>query len=52
LEDDTVAGVRLFEDSDNDLILSDSGSGDNYTEHAQNTKNQYLWFHASCLIVK
>jgi hypothetical protein len=38
LEDDAVAGIRLFEDSDNDLIISDSGSGDNYTEHVQNTK--------------
>jgi hypothetical protein len=38
LEDDAVAGIRLFKDSGNDLIYSDSGSVDNYTEHAQNTK--------------
>jgi len=38
LEDDAVAGICLFEDSDNDLIFSGSGSVDNYTEHAQNTK--------------
>jgi hypothetical protein len=40
LEDDAVAGICLFKDSDNDLILSDSGSVDSYTEYAQNTKNQ------------
>jgi len=40
LEDYAVAGILLFEDSDNDLIPSDSGSGDNYTEHVQHTKSQ------------
>jgi hypothetical protein len=42
LEDAAVAGIHLFDYSD-DLILSDSGSGDNYTEHAQNTK-KVEWF--------
>jgi hypothetical protein len=51
LEDDAVAGIRLFKDSDNDLIFSDSGSGDNYTEHAQNKKSSQIeWLSQKCAV--
>jgi hypothetical protein len=41
LEDDAVAGILLFEDSDNDSIPSDSGFGDDYAEYAQKTKKNW-----------
>ena len=49
MEDDAVAGIHLFEVSDNDLIPSDSGYGDNYTEYAQKANiSQIEWFCQKC----
>ena len=52
LEDDAIAKTLLFEDSNNDLIPSDSGLSESYTEYVQKRKgqsNQVVLLKMQCL---